>query len=91
MAATMGSPERLLTMTTLKRMENREDFLCNFTLLLVLVVTAPQAAQGSPWPWCQVAFADLTIKPRLCLVTKRRSSLGGGVIAVVWLGLRWCP
>lgn len=48
MAATMGSPEGLLMRTTLKSMENGEDFLFNFTLLLVLMVTA---AQESPWPW----------------------------------------
>lgn len=47
MAATMASPERLLVMTTLKSVENGEDFLFNFSLLLVLMVTA---AQGRPWP-----------------------------------------
>lgn len=56
MAATVASPERLLMMTTLKSVENGEDFLFSFSLLLVLMVTA---AQGRPWPWWQVAFAYL--------------------------------
>lgn len=37
MVAAMGSPEKLLLMTTLESMENREDFLCSLTCLLVVI------------------------------------------------------
>lgn len=37
MAATMGSSEKLLLMTTLESMVNGEDFLCDLSCLLVLM------------------------------------------------------